>query len=82
MREVLPESPMALATGRSLPSAGLPVGDVVERQLALLRPGGGIRLDDTTAGLLDVRFEIGGDDDGLELRAERDVAEGGRRLLG
>src|SRR5262249_25296074 len=41
-----------------------------------------IRIDELTAGLLDVRFEVGGDEAGLLLLCERESLEGTRRLLG
>ena len=41
-----------------------------------------IRLDEATSGLLDTRFEIGGDDRGLELYREREPMEPSRTLLG
>src|SRR5262249_18520023 len=43
---------------------------------------GDIRLDEVTAGLLDARFDIGGDEVGLHLRGLRDLAEPPRTLLG
>jgi hypothetical protein len=41
-----------------------------------------IRLDEVAAGLLDARFDVGGDEHGLYLRGERDLFEGARPLLG
>jgi tetratricopeptide (TPR) repeat protein len=41
-----------------------------------------VRIDEVTAGLLDARFELGGDDAGLYVRGERDVVEVVRTLLG
>jgi tetratricopeptide (TPR) repeat protein len=52
--------------------------DVRPRQ----RPVLGIRIDEVTAGLLDARFDVGGDQAGLELRAEREQVDGARTLLG
>ncbi|MDB4966514.1 MAG: protein kinase [Myxococcales bacterium] len=42
----------------------------------------GIRVDETTAGLLDASFDVGGDKDGLLLRGERVFVDGRRTLLG
>jgi len=42
----------------------------------------GIRLDEVTAGLIDARFEVDGDDDGLRLRGEKELALSARTLLG
>ncbi len=39
-------------------------------------------IDELTAGLLDPRFVIGGDERGLALSGERDLADAGRSLLG
>jgi tetratricopeptide (TPR) repeat protein len=45
-------------------------------------PGPRIRIDDVTAGLLDLRFDVGGDAGGLFLRGERETPETSRTLLG
>ncbi len=87
------ETPVVLATGRGVVSGPLPVGEAIERAAALLhaetarRASGagrcGIRTDETTAGLLDARFELGGDDQGgLFLTQEREIADATRKLLG
>jgi tetratricopeptide (TPR) repeat protein len=87
LRDLLPEMPIALATGAgvaaSAPHASRPAFALVDRAVALVatdRPG--IRLDDVTAGLLDVRFAVESDGGGLTLRGERDVIEAQRTLLG
>ncbi|MDI1445708.1 serine/threonine-protein kinase [Polyangium sp. 6x1] len=88
LRAVLPEAPMALVAGAEVSSEGLPMGAVIERGVRLLgkkAPAGKappIRLDDVMAGLLDVRFDVDGDEGGLYLRGERDVTEAARTLLG
>ncbi|MEJ7731433.1 MAG: protein kinase [Polyangiaceae bacterium] len=46
------------------------------------QPGPRIRIDDVTAGLLDLRFDVGGDSGGLYLRGERETPETARTLLG
>jgi tetratricopeptide (TPR) repeat protein len=65
LRAVAPELRVALATGRGLFAASVPVGDVIDRGVSLLRrlPRGSIEgaliaLDEVTAGLLDARFRI------------------------
>jgi len=59
------------------------VGEAIDRAARLLgRASDSIRIDDVTAGLLDARFELGGDEAGLLLIAERDVVETARTLLG
>ena len=84
LRELLPEAPIVLATGRGVVQARLPLGQVIDRGVRALRSAttGDIRLDEVTAGLLDARFDIGGDDAGLHLRGMRDLAEPPRTLLG
>jgi len=86
------DTPVILATGRGVVSGPLPVGEAIERAVALLnsetqrRASGagrrGVRTDETTAGLLDARFEIAGDDQGLFIAREREVADATRKLLG
>lgn len=86
------EAPVVLATGRGVVSKQLPVGDAIERAAALLaaevqrRASGagrrGARIDETTAGLLDARFEIAGDEHGLFLEQEREATDATRKLLG
>ena len=82
----LTAAPIALAIGRGEAAAGpLPIGDVIDRAAALCEALADqtldvtVRIDDVTAGLLDDRFEVGGDAGGLDLRGER--AEPGFRLL-
>jgi serine/threonine protein kinase/tetratricopeptide (TPR) repeat protein len=76
----------------------LPVGEAIDRAVRLLRVaqrsvvpaaepvraplGPAIRLDEVTAGLVDARFEIDGDEAGLFLRGEREVTHFARTLLG
>jgi hypothetical protein len=90
LRKLRPGVAMALATGRGTVAGRLPVGDVIDRAVRLLSRTGAddnadpaaIRLDDTTAGLLDLRFDVGGDARGLALRCEREVVAATRTLLG
>ena len=92
MREQVNNAPMVLATGRSVLTSRLPVGDAIDRAASLLRqhpppePVSGeqrpIRLDEATAGLLDVHFDVRGDVSGLELRGERAIVEATRTLMG
>jgi tetratricopeptide (TPR) repeat protein len=93
IREVLDE-PVALATGRAAAGGPGALGEVIERAAEMLRnrppkvdatrrlrP---VAIDATTAGLLDARFEIVGDEAHLGLRRERATAdaEAPRTLLG
>ncbi|HVY49779.1 MAG TPA: AAA family ATPase, partial [Minicystis sp.] len=90
MRDALPSTRIAIATGRGQLANAWPVGEAIDRAAVLLRDappdaaGGAraIRLDDTTAGLLDGRFDVAGDARGLALFAERDEGDGSRTLLG
>jgi tetratricopeptide (TPR) repeat protein len=99
LRQALPASEMALATGRTVVSdERLPVGEAIDRAVRLLRRSRGsgprpredveapapigIHLDDVTAGLLDGRFDVGGDQLGLRLKSERELIEPERTLLG
>jgi eukaryotic-like serine/threonine-protein kinase len=87
---------VALATGLSEAGRGA-VGEVIERAAAILAGARGrsgeigeetlggqspVFLDETTAGLLDMRFDVGGDDRGLFIRGLRDRDAKPRTLLG
>ncbi|MFO0763105.1 MAG: protein kinase [Byssovorax sp.] len=95
LRAFLPDAPMALSTGRALVTERWPVGEVIDRAAALVRAasadardGGArtgprpVRIDEVTAGLLDVRFEVGESGAGLALIGEREIVDAGRTLLG
>jgi tetratricopeptide (TPR) repeat protein len=88
LREVCGEVPLALVAGHGIVPGRLPVGAVIERGVRLLAASTGspadraVRLDEVAAGLLDARFEVGGDGLGLYLRSERNAAEASRTLLG
>ncbi len=94
LRALRPHVRMALATGRGAIAGRSPVGEVIDRAVQILArsrseydvPGApvdnSIHLDETTAGLLDQRFDIGGDRAGLVLRGERSIVETDRCLLG
>ncbi len=91
VRKTLPEAAMALAIGRTAAGDRLRLGDLIDRAAGLvaapvmattpaqLLP---IRVDEVAAGLLDGRFAIEGDGDGLVLVGERDLADPLRTLLG
>ncbi len=95
LRELLPNVPIVLATGRGVVTGRFPVGEVLDRAARLLlesksRPEtadaapatGPIRLDDVTAGLLDLRFHIVEDNSRVELRGARDSHDVTRHVLG
>ena len=84
LRAALPSVPLVVATGPGRFSAWSVAGDVIDNGVRLLRgtAPGAIRLDDMAVGLLDTRFEIRRDGTASFLRAERDVFEVKRNLLG
>ncbi|WP_437726741.1 protein kinase domain-containing protein [Sorangium sp. So ce861] len=88
LRAVSRDRPVVLATGRSEVTGRLCAGDAIDRAARMLAapPARGrdrpVAIDEVTAGLLDARFEVVETDAGLELRAERELAEGARTLLG
>ncbi len=93
LRAALPACTMALATGRGRLAERWPVGDAIDKAAALVRAGrsasleGGpgrtaVRVDDVTAGLLDVRFDLTGDAYGLLLGGEVESVDTARTLLG
>ncbi|HTU63363.1 MAG TPA: serine/threonine-protein kinase, partial [Polyangiales bacterium] len=96
LRQRFPAMPLALGTGRSALTGQWPAGQAIERASAFLktvpeqRPqqppdsvgGQPIFVDEVTAGLLDGRFEVRGDQRGLMLRGFRDTQEPVRTVLG
>ena len=84
LHRAAPELAMALATGRGVMAGRWPVGEAIDRAAQLLARAADthVRLDEVTAGLLDTRFDLGGDDSGLTLVGERDVTDAARTLLG
>ena len=83
LKVVAPTAPIALATGRAVMAGRWPVGEAIDRAASLLGAAGvGVRIDDVTAGLLDARFEIGGDAGGLYVLGEHDAFASTRTLLG
>ncbi len=83
LRQAAPDLSMVLATGRAEGPRQLPLERVVSAAARLLerRMPGRIHVDTLAAALLDSRFHIGRDDDGLFLNAERQY-EATRTLLG
>ena len=80
---VLGADTIALATGRGQISGRFPIGDVIDRAVALLAGGGaGIQLDAATASLLEGRFEVVDEHGRRTLLAEHDAHEPRRTLLG
>ncbi|MBX3231263.1 MAG: protein kinase [Labilithrix sp.] len=97
LRSHLIDAPVVLATGLATVTGRSAVGEVIERAAAILasarvRHGaigedslGGqspVFLDETTAGLLDMGFDVGGDERGLFIRGLRERDAKARTLLG
>ncbi|HTR52901.1 MAG TPA: protein kinase, partial [Kofleriaceae bacterium] len=98
LRALLGDVAMAFAVGRCPVEDRASLGDLLDRAARLLRAPAvataatalhraqtgvpPIRVDDTAAGLLDARFAIDGDELGLALVGERDLAAPARTLLG
>jgi eukaryotic-like serine/threonine-protein kinase len=92
MQRELPGRDIVLGTGRRVLGGPAPFGEVIDRAAALLRSAreaqatgrvsvARCRLDDVTAGLLDSRFEVGGDALSLFLAGEREELEHAARTL-
>ncbi|HEY4118051.1 MAG TPA: AAA family ATPase, partial [Byssovorax sp.] len=80
---LLPGGAVALVAGRAETGRRVPVGDVVDRGVALLAlPGGRVRLDAVAAALVEVGFHVERDAAGQVLVAEHDVRGQARALLG
>jgi tRNA A-37 threonylcarbamoyl transferase component Bud32/tetratricopeptide (TPR) repeat protein len=90
LREMLPDAPIVLATGRGVVTGKFPVGEVLDRAARLLMESappagprtGPVRLDEVTAGLLDLRFDVVDDGSHAELRGARESHDVARSVLG
>ena len=97
LRSHLLDASVVLATGLATVTGRSAVGDVIERAAAILASARSrsvgisdetlhgqppVFLDETTAGLLDMRFDVGGDDRGLFIRGLRERDTKARTLLG
>jgi len=89
LRSVLPDATIVLSTGRGLFADRTPIGEVIDRAVALSNVERGeptrtdaVRIDDVTAGLLDERYDVRKDAHGFALLGIRDRIEPGRTLLG
>lgn len=84
MRTARPDARIAIASGRGVHAGRAPVGEVIDRALALVRAGeaGPVRIDALTAGLLGGGFDLRDDGDGLRLLAESSAVAPPRRVLG
>ncbi|MBI2394529.1 MAG: protein kinase [Deltaproteobacteria bacterium] len=95
LRAVVPDVPIAIATGRGDASSRFPFGEVIDRAVHVLRVAEArtgangqapIEVDELTAGLLDARFDVrlrgAGSSRSAELVAVRDGSPAARTLLG
>jgi tetratricopeptide (TPR) repeat protein len=88
LRPLLPAATMALVTGLGESTGHLPVGAIAEQAVELLQAArghaddAGLPIDETTATLLDARFDVEHGPSGHLLRGERDAAPRPRTLLG
>jgi tetratricopeptide (TPR) repeat protein len=97
LRAHLVDANVVLATGLATVTGPSAVGEVLERAAALLASARArkevigddtlqgqspVFLDETTAGLLDLRFDVGGDERGLFIRGLRERDDKARTLLG
>ena len=97
LRSHLLNAQVALATGLATVTGRSAVGEVIERAASMLATAKArqqgitdetlhgqtpVFLDDTTAGLLDMRFDVGGDERGLFIRGLREREARARTLLG
>ncbi len=90
LRARLPSTPISLATVRGVGSDD-DVVKAIDRAAELARDapprstrsgGHPVRIDETTAGLLDARFDVRQSDAGLELTGESGPGDESRKLLG
>ena len=79
LRPMLAGAAMALVTGQARGTSCDSMGELIERGVACLRQGSreAVRLDEVTRGLVDSRFELGGDARGALLRGEREQPDAG-----
>jgi tetratricopeptide (TPR) repeat protein len=81
LKRHLLEVPLALATGRAEAGSGVPMGEAIDRAVALHPTRDGVRIDNVTAALLDARFVHEPDPQGPLLRGKRETGAV-RTLLG
>jgi eukaryotic-like serine/threonine-protein kinase len=83
LSRALPAARIAIASGRGLHAGRAPVGEVIDRALALMpAAAAGTAIDGLTAGLLGGGFELREEAGRLQLVGESADAEQQRRVLG
>jgi tetratricopeptide (TPR) repeat protein len=83
--EALPGASVALATGTAVTAGRLPVGEAIDKGIAMVRgalPGEGVCIDDVSAALITSRFDIRRSDKRLVVEGERTSLDPTRLLLG
>ena len=84
MRDLFPDRGVALASGLGVVGGRAPLGDAIERGVAILAhtPPGRVAVDSTTALLLADGYELAPHVGGSSLLGSRHADDGTRRLLG
>jgi len=85
LRRLLPSAQLALATGRGVVSERWPMGEVIDRAIALLETAGappGIEVDEVTSRLLGTRFTVQVEGEHRRLLGELSEADAASTLLG
>jgi eukaryotic-like serine/threonine-protein kinase len=92
VRDLMPQVPVVLATGRAMVKSRQPVGEVIDEAALLLQhaadaapsedDGGPLFVDAVSASLLDARFELRQHGERMELLSYRSHAIEPRKLLG
>ncbi len=83
--EAFPGAIVGLATGSGMASTRLPVGEAIDRGVAIVRAapaGGGVNVDEVSAALLTARFDIRRDVGRILVEDERHSLDPTRPLLG
>jgi tRNA A-37 threonylcarbamoyl transferase component Bud32 len=83
--EQFPGASVALSTGRALVGTSLPVGDAIDRAVAMVRSvasGDGVQVDSVTAALITSRFDVRGEEGRMIVVDERRSLDPTRALLG
>jgi tetratricopeptide (TPR) repeat protein len=76
------DAPIAVATGSAEVEGRWPVGEAIDRAVALIGEPGRVRVDELTAGLVGPRFRIARDAHGLSLVGPADDSDEPPLLLG
>ena len=83
LRDLHGDAPLVIVTGKAVTKERMPLGRLLDHAAWLLKQTapGEVRIDETTAGLIDTAFDVHRADGAIVLRAEREAAAS-RTLLG